>query len=205
MFIKRCRALRTVFLLACLTLNNSALAEPNTAVTEGSIGEHQFKLNNHKPHCELSIQTGDNRAKLLVLQSTSPCYFFADITQKNIQTYAYPKHNIGYIALIGGTAAVLETQTRQEKKLSVDRYCTQDIQAILVDDNSIKLTKTETNAFACEKDRLDEKRYQQVIKQPRFTLKELEQQRQEEGVELSFFETLQQQLKAMFTTDENKQ
>lgn len=186
-------------------LNSHALAEPNTAVIEGVIGAYQLILNNQKPQCELSIHRVGHPAQLLTLQSTSRCYFFADITQKKIQTYTYPKHNIAYIALIGGTAAVLDAKTRQEKKLPASSYCTQNIQAILLENNTLKLTQTETNALACEKDRLDEKRYQQITKQPRFTIKALKQQRQEEGVELSFFETLQQKIEAIFITDENKQ
>jgi hypothetical protein len=109
------------------------------------------------------------------------------------------------VALIGGTAVRIDAETRLEKKLSADNYCTENIQAITLEENKIKLTQVEDNAFACAKDRLDEKRYQQVIKQKRFTIKELEQQKiKEEGAGMSFFEGVQQKIEAIFTKKENK-
>jgi hypothetical protein len=198
--------MRILLLLACFSFNHSLVAAPiNTGLLEGVIGSYQLTLDNNTPYCGLLINSSDSSEQLFSLNSKSPCYFFADNLQKNIQTYSYPKSNIDYVALIGGTAVRLDAETRLEKKLSADNYCTESIQAITLEENKIKLTQVEDNAFACAKDRLDEKRYQQVIKQKRFTIKELEQQKiKEEGAGMSFFEGVQQKIEAIFTKKENK-
>ncbi len=175
--------------------------EPNPLLIEGSIDSFHFKLDNDKQYCQLAIDHADGVIPWFPLASQSPCYFFAENEKEKIQSYSYPDANIDYVLLIGGTASELTAEQRKNKKMSTTSYCSQEIQAIIVEKGKIKLGTTETNAFACAEDRLDEKVYQQKIKQPREGIEKVVQERlkkQTNTLEASFFESLQQKVEAIF-------
>ncbi len=167
---------------------------------EGSIDRFHFKLNNDKQYCQLAIDYTDGAIPWFPLASQSPCYFFADNKQEKIQSYSYPDENIDYILLIGGTETELSAEKRKNKKMPVASYCTEEIQAIIIEKGEIKLGTTQTNAFACAEDRLDEKVYQQNTKQPRKEVEKVvqEQLKKQTALETSFFESLQQKIEAIF-------
>ena len=189
------------FCLLLLCVSNSLFASPTSLLTEGVVGNFYLKLNNNKPQCQLIINVSDGIKKELVLKSQSPCYFFADIEQKKIQTYSYPDANIDTVLLIGGTKLVLGDKQKENRKIPANSYCTQDMQAIIVEYGKIKLTDIDTQAFACAEDRLDEKMYRHMIKQPRDAI-EAEAKEQPLSLkvtpELSFLEDLQQKIEAIF-------
>ncbi len=174
--------------------------EPKPFLIEGKIDNFHFKLNNDKQHCQLAIDHADAVIPWFPLTSQSPCYFFADNKQEKIQSYSYPDANIDYILLIGGTASELTVEQRKKKKMSATSYCTEEIQAIIIEKGKIKLGTTQTNAFACAENRLDEKLYRQKIKQPRKEIKKViqEQLKKQTALETSFFESLQQKVEAIF-------
>jgi hypothetical protein len=155
----------TVALVLGVNFSGNVLAEPKPLLLEGVIGNTTLKLINDQPQCQLSLHFFDTPKKIFTLKSKSPCYFFADSEQKNIQIYAYPQQQIEAVLLIGGTPLELTADIRQHKKLSIDSYCTQTIQPIVLKKESVKLGTVITNAMACASDRLDEKMYQQMLKQ----------------------------------------
>ena len=171
---------------------------------EGVIDNFHFKLNNEKQHCQLSINHPDGGGRVtpwFSLASQSPCYFFGDSKKEKIQTYSYPDDKIDYVLLIAGTAIELTAEQRKNKKMQEESYCTQEIQAIFIENGQIKLGAREVNAFACADDRLDEKMYQQQIKQPRRNIEEVAKElavKQIVTPEVSFFESLQQKIEAIF-------
>lgn len=195
--------------LFLLCVSPNLFSAPAPLLTEGTIGSFHFKLNNDKPHCQLSIQHPEDSIAWFSLTSQSPCYFFANHEQKKIQTYAYKDSHIDSVFLIGGTAVKLTDEQRKNKKTPIDSYCTQDIQALTIEAGKIKIGNVNTTSFACTKDRLDEKLYQQVSKQPRFDIEELIKAQKEKKPNASdtnllpkkekpFWENLQHKIEAIF-------
>jgi hypothetical protein len=188
-----------------LIISTSLCAAPKPLLLEGEVGGYYFKLINDKPHCQLSIKKADNAIQTVSLSSQSPCYFFADNQQEKIQSYSYPDNKLDYVLLIGGTAVELSAEERQLKKLPADSYCTQESQAITLEDGKVKIGTPDSKAFACAEDRLDEKVYQQVLTQQRRDIKTvIEQQtaisdrQQSNASKASFLENIQQKLEAIF-------
>jgi hypothetical protein len=188
--------------LFILCINPSLFSAPPSLLTEGAIDVFHFKLNNDKPYCQLSIQYPDPEDSIawFSLSSQSPCYFFADHQQNQIQTYSYKDSHIEHILLMGGTTVKLTDQQRKNKKIPIDSYCTQNIQALTIKAGKIKLGSVKTTSFACAEDRLDEKLYRQMSEQPQVDIEVLikEQKEKSSKVEVPFWEDLHQKIEAIF-------
>jgi hypothetical protein len=193
-------------LFTCLLIITTCLyAVPKPLLLEGEVDGYYFRLINDKPHCQLSIKKANKTIQTVLLSCQSPCYFFADNQQEKIQSYSYPDNKLDYVLLIGGTAAELSAEERQLKKLPGDSYCTQESQAITLEDGKVKIGMLNSKAFACAEDRLDEKVYQQVLTQQRRSIKTvIEQQtaisnrQQSNASKASFLENIQQKLEVIF-------
>ena len=192
--------------LFILCVSPSLFSAPAPLLTQGAVDAFHFKLDNDKPYCQLSIQYPQDSIAWSSLASQSPCYFFADYQQKKIQTYSYKDSRIDYILLIGGTAVKLTNEQRKNKKIPINSYCTQDIQALTIKAGKIKLGNVKTTSFACAEDRLDEKLYQQMSEQPQVDIEVFIKEQKESTankeqpskVEVPFWENLQQKIEAIF-------
>lgn len=205
MFISRALIVKKLVFICFLTISNSLYAAPKPLLLTGSVGSYHFKLMNNKQHCQLSIQAIDKSIQNFQLSSQSPCYFFADHQQEKIQTYSYPDAKVDYVLLIGGTEVKLSAKERQLKKFPPKSYCTQNSQAITLENGKIKISSVDNKTFACAEDRLDEKVYQQTLTQKRLDIKTVIVQQQKETLntqnsptEISFVESLQQKIEAIF-------
>lgn len=197
-----------IFYLWGLCISTHLFARPVPLLTEDFVDTFHFKLNNDKSYCQLSIRSPDDSITQFPLASQSPCYFFGDHEKKKIQTYSYKEAHIEHILFIGGTAVTLTDEQRQSKKMPIDSYCTQNIQAITIETGKVKLGNMNTAFFACAEDRLDEKIYQQVTKQPRVNIEVFLQEQKEKRptvnrgqvpqADVPFFEGLQQKIEAIF-------
>jgi hypothetical protein len=197
--------MKKIVFISFLMIGSHLYAAPNPLFLAGSVGSYYFKLINDKQHCQLSIQTMDKSIQSFQLSSQSPCYFFTDNKQEKIQTYAYPDAKVDYVLLIGGTEVTLSAKERQLKKLPPKSYCTQDSQAIILEKGKIKVGFVDNKTFACAEDRLDEKVYQQMLTQKRLDIKTIIAQQkkailntQSNAAEISFVESLQQKIEAIF-------
>lgn len=193
-------------LVLWISISGSLLAEPKPLLVEGVIGKMTFKLINDKSQCQLSLHSSAKIIKIIPLESQSPCYFFADSEQKNIQLYAYPEQQIDAVILIGGTAIGLTDDIRQRKKLPVDSYCTQYIQAVILEKGIAKISTVNINAIACAEDRIDEKMYRQALRQAKYDSELLvKSDKKPEGEtpkpltsDMSFIESIVQKVGAIF-------
>ncbi|HFC92443.1 MAG TPA: hypothetical protein ENJ51_06490 [Leucothrix mucor] len=195
--------MKKLLFICFLTLSTSLCATPKPLLLEGTVGSYYFKLSNDKQHCQLAIKDADKVIQSFSLSSQSPCYFFADSKQEKIQTYSYPDAKVDTILLIGGTAIELSAEERQLKKLPTDSYCTQDSQAITLENGKIKIGAVRTKTFACAEDRLDEIVYQQVLQNKRddietYTARQIQKNIKMERSNASFFDRLQQKINAIF-------
>ena len=209
------------FLLYLLNVSNATFAESKDRskdlskglLLEGTMGEYRLLLVNDKPQCQLELQAlsflENKSTDLIPLGIKSPCYFFPDSKKKQAQRYSYPDLDVDYVMLIGGTVVELTADARQEKKLPLTSYCTQQIQAVTLEKANIKLGSVNNNAFACAEERLDEIFYQQNLKQPRNNIETIIKQSQQKiaeendpkrvKTEPSFIESLQQKMEAIFS------
>jgi hypothetical protein len=172
------------------------------------MGAYRLLLVNDKPQCQLEVHTPNKSIQLISLPIKAPCYFFAESDKKQAQRYSYPDMQVEYVMLIGGTVVELTADARQQKKLPPTSYCTQQIQAVTLENGNVHLGSVDNNAFACAEDRLDEILYKQSLKQPRSAIEMIVKQSKTSDVndpktakiEPSFIESLQQKVEAIFTS-----
>lgn len=169
--IQCCRLCAEKFILLILFCGSASLcAEPQALMITATLESFQLTLVNDNKDCQLSVASVDSALVSIVLPNQSPCYFFQDHLKQQAQHYTYPKAKGVKVLLMAGTAVKASREQRQAKKLSLDAYCTQTIQALILEEGVIKLGVVDRNALACADDRLDEIRYRQVLKQPRQAL-----------------------------------
>ena len=195
-------------ILLLMSLSSGVYAESRGLLVDAFLAPYQLKLLNNKNNCQLTISQKEKKAVILQLESKSPCYFFADSSHQTAQLYSYKEDGIDNVLLIGGTAVEQKPDETQAQKKSSQDYCSQDIQAIILEHGEIKLGERNTESTACSQDRLDEKIYQQAGKQTRSSLEQLLQAQKKSKqviVESSFFTNLQQKIQAIFSSDKAKE
>ena len=180
-------------LLATLVFNSNALWASPALLLETNVGKYHLTLLNEQKSCQLSVKSAAESSKI-TLDIQSPCYFFPNSDKNGVQMYAYYDKGTAQIMLIGGTAVKSSIKERELKKLPVDSYCTQEMQAATLEHEKIKLSK-KTQGFACGEDRLDDAVYKQVLQQERVDIKTL---LAKESEDTSFFGSLKKTIQGIF-------